>query len=106
MARVENDMVGQLEQPPQTRVQQPRLPARVAGDVQVGPADVADQQRVAAEHEPRLLAAAPPVGDRVGVMGGRVPGVAIAVTSVFPSSTTSPSASATCSNSTPAPAGR
>ena len=30
----------------------------------------------------------------------------IAVTSVLPSSTTSPSASATCSNSTPAPAGR
>ena len=34
------------------------------------------------------------------------PGVAIAVTTVLPSSTTSPSASATCSNSTPAPAGR
>ena len=73
MARVEDDVVGQLEQPPQTRVQQARLAARVAGDVQVGPADVADQQRVAAEHEPRLLGAAAPVGDHVGVMGGRVP---------------------------------
>ena len=56
VARIEDDIVGQLEQPAQARVQQPRLPARVAGDVQVGAADVADQQRVAAEHEPRLLA--------------------------------------------------
>ena len=46
---------------------------RVAGDVQVGPADVADQQRVAGEHQPRLLVAAPSVGDDVGVMRGRVP---------------------------------
>ena len=67
-------MVGQLEQPPQARVQEPRLAVRVAGDVQVGPADVADQQRVAAEHQPRLVVAAAPVGDRVGVMGGRVAG--------------------------------
>ena len=54
-------------------MQQPRLAARVAGDVQVGPADVADQQRVAAEDEPRLLRSAPPIGDRVGVMGGSMP---------------------------------
>ena len=47
-------------------------PCGVAGDVQVGAADVADQQRVAGEHQPRLVGAAAPVGHRVGVMGGRV----------------------------------
>ena len=41
--------------------------------MQVGPADVADEQRVAGEHEPGLLVATAPVGDDVGVMGGRVP---------------------------------
>src|SRR5436853_5796274 len=35
---------------------------RVTGDVQVGPADVADQQRVAAEDQPRLLRPTPTVG--------------------------------------------
>ena len=38
--------------------------------MQVGAADIADQERVAAEQEPRLLGTAPPVGDRVGVVGG------------------------------------
>ena len=55
-------------------MQQARLAARVAGDVQVGTPDVADQKRVAAEDEPRLVVAAPPVGDRIGVVRGRVPG--------------------------------
>ena len=41
--------------------------------MQVRTADIADQQRVAAEHEPRLLAATPPIGDRVRMMRGRVP---------------------------------
>ncbi len=73
VAREQDDIIGQLEEPAQARVQQPRLAVRVACDVQVGASDVADQQRVSAEHEPRLLAA-PPVGDRVGVMGGRMAG--------------------------------
>src|SRR4051812_38824089 len=51
----------------------PCLAARVAGDVQVGSADVADQERDAAEDKPRLLRPTPKVGDRVDVMGGRVP---------------------------------
>ena len=72
VARIEDDIVGQLEQPAQTFVQQPRLPARVAGDMQVGATDVTDQQRVAAEHKPRLLAAPPPIRERVGVMCGRM----------------------------------
>ena len=72
MARVKHDMVRQLEQPPQARMQQPRLPARIPGDVEVGTADVADQQRIAAENEPRLLIPAPPVGDDVGVVSRRV----------------------------------
>jgi hypothetical protein len=40
--------------------------------VQVGSADVADQERVAAEDEPRLLCPTPPISDGVCVMGGRV----------------------------------
>lgn len=63
-------MVRKLEQTLEAGVQQPRLAARVAGDVQVWPADVADQQRVAAEDEPRLLGPTPAIGDGVGVMGG------------------------------------
>ena len=65
-------MVRQLEQAAQARMEDARLAMRVAGDVQVGPADVADQQRVAAEHKPRLLVPAPEVGDNVGVVRGRM----------------------------------
>ena len=64
VARIDDDVIGQLEQPAELRVQEPRLSERVARDVQVGPPDVADQERVAAEHEPRLVGAAAPVGDR------------------------------------------
>jgi hypothetical protein len=67
-------MVRQLEQALQAGVQPSRLAARVAGDMQVGPANVADQQRVAAEDKPRLLCPTPPISDRVCVMRGRVPG--------------------------------
>ena len=70
MAREENDGVRQLEQTPQTRVQNKRLTARVPGDMQIGAADVTDQQRVAAEHQPRLLAATAPVGDRARQLSG------------------------------------
>jgi len=65
-------MVRELEQALEARVQQPRLTARVPGDMQIGPADVTDQQRVAAEDKPRLRPSAP-VGDRIGVMGGSMP---------------------------------
>ena len=45
----------------------------LAVGVQVRPAGVADEQRVAGQHEPRLVAARA-VGDEVGVMRERVPG--------------------------------
>ena len=61
MTWTEDDVVGQVEQPPQTRVQKARLSVRIAGDVQVRAADVADQERVAAEDEPRLFVATAPV---------------------------------------------
>jgi hypothetical protein len=67
-------VVGQLEEPAQARVQDTRLTAHVARHVQVRTPDVADQQRVAAEHEPRLLVAAPPVGDEVRVVCRRMAG--------------------------------
>ena len=51
-------MIGELEQSPQASLQQPRLRVDVVCDVQVGPADVADQKRVAAEHKPRLVGSA------------------------------------------------
>ena len=43
----------------------------VAVGVQVGPAGVTDQQRVARKHEPGLVDAGA-VGDQVGVVGRRV----------------------------------
>jgi hypothetical protein len=50
------------------------LTARIVGDVQVGAPHVADQERVTAEDEPRLVGPAPAIGDRVSVVGGRVAG--------------------------------
>src|SRR3954469_9231808 len=40
--------------------------------MEVGTPDVADQQRVATEQEPRLVGPTPPVRDRIGVMGRRM----------------------------------
>jgi hypothetical protein len=45
---------------------------RVAGDVQIRAANIADQQRVAAEDEPGLVVAPAPVGNRVGVVRRRM----------------------------------
>jgi len=69
VARADDDVIRQLEQAAQARMQQARLTPRVARDVQIRAADVADQQRVAAEQEPGIVPAAPPVGDGVRVMG-------------------------------------
>jgi hypothetical protein len=55
-------------------MQQSRLSVRIAGDVQVGAADVPDQQRVAAEQKPGLLVAAPPIRHRVRKVRRRVTG--------------------------------
>ena len=71
MARVQEDVVGQLEEP-QALLQQERLATRIAVDVQVRAANVPDQERVAAEHQPGLLRAATTVGDDVGVVRGSV----------------------------------
>ena len=49
------DAVAELDQPPQ-RVEQP-LGALARADGEVGPCGVADEQRVAREHEPGLVAA-------------------------------------------------
>ena len=104
-----HDAVGQLEQPRGSESYSVRAwpRPRLAGDVQVGPADVADQQRVAGEHQPRLARPAR-AGRRPGRRGAPARGRAwrSRARSVLPSSTTSPSASAWWSNSTPAPAGR
>ena len=54
-------MVGQRQQPlGQRAVERARhlLDGVLAVGVQVGPAGVADEQRVAGQHEPRLVAAA------------------------------------------------
>jgi hypothetical protein len=41
--------------------------------VQVGSAHIADEERIAGEHEPWLVCPSPPIGDCIGVMSGRVP---------------------------------
>ena len=76
MRRVQDEVVGQRQQPlGQRAVQRARhlLDGVLAVGVQVRAAGVADQQRVAGEHEPRLVAARV-VGDQVGVVRERVPG--------------------------------
>ena len=55
MAGEDLDAVGQLEQPAQ-RVEEP-LGALLRVDGEVGPPRVADEERVAGEHEPRLVGA-------------------------------------------------
>ena len=79
---------------------------RVAVRVQVGATDVADQQRVAGEDEPRLLGAAPR-RRRVGVVLGRVArrGDRASRSCSRARPGRRPRAS-TCGNSTAAPAGR
>ena len=67
------DAVGELHQPPQ-RAEQP-LGALPRPDGEVRPRRVADEERVAGEHEPRLVAARPVGDDEAAVLGpvaGRV----------------------------------
>ncbi len=78
---------------------------RIPGDVQVGASDVADQQRVAAEQQPRLLGAAAPVGNRVRMVGRRVTGRRDCGDDRVPEFDDIAVVSATWSNSTPAPEG-
>ena len=69
-------MVGERQQPLGDRaVKRPGhfLDRVLAVGVQVGPAGVADQQRVAGQHQPRLIGAAV-VGDEIGVVRERMPG--------------------------------
>ena len=68
-------MVRQREQPLGQRAVERarhRLDRVIAVGVQIGPAGVADQQRVAGEHEPRLVRS-PVIGHEIRVMGERVP---------------------------------
>ena len=57
MPRVHLDTVTELDEPAE-RVEEP-LGALAGVDRQVGPGGVADEERVAGEHDPRVLAAAP-----------------------------------------------
>ena len=108
MGRVEQQVVGQGQQPAgQRAVQRARhlLDRLFAVGMEVRATDVADQQRVAGEHEPRVVDPRV-VRDQVGVVCGGVAGVASASISVLPSFTVSRSASGWWSNSTPEPAGK
>ena len=74
VSRVDQQMVREAEQPLRERaVERPRhrVDGRVAVRVQVGPPRVADEQRVAGEHEPGLVAPGV-VRHQVRVMRGRV----------------------------------
>ena len=73
MAGIHDDVIRQLEQSLQAPLQQPRLSVRIAGDVQIRTTDVADQERIAAEQEPRLAGAPTVVCDLLRVMRRRVP---------------------------------
>ncbi len=63
VARVHDDVIGQLEQLLERRVEEAGLAERVAGDVKVGSPHVTDQERVAGEDKPGLVGAATAVGD-------------------------------------------
>ena len=65
MARVDHDVVGQLEQSPEGRAKLARERLGVFHCVEIRPADVADEQRVSREDEPRLERLAPSIGDDV-----------------------------------------
>ena len=71
MPGVELDAVGELEQLLEAAVEAGRAFDRLAG--QIGPRRVADQQRVASDHEPRLVAARAVDDDEAAVLGP-VPG--------------------------------
>jgi hypothetical protein len=66
--------VGQLEQACQRAVQDPRLARGVARDVEIRPADVANQQRVAGERKPRLARPPAEIRHQIRVMSRRVSG--------------------------------
>ena len=73
---IEGEVVGQGHEPLGQRAIQRAghlLDAVLAVSVEVRSAGVADEQRVAGEHEPRLVAAGA-IGDEIGVMGERVAG--------------------------------
>jgi molybdate transport repressor ModE-like protein len=74
VARIEQDVVGQLEQARDGAVE---LVCRRLGPsvgVQVGTADVSHEQRVAAEDEPGVVRSTAAVGDHVRVVRGGMPG--------------------------------
>ena len=69
VARVDEHVVGELEQAEQAGVKRTSLALAVRRDVEIRPPDIADEQRVAREYEPWLVGATPAVGHRVRVMG-------------------------------------
>ncbi len=74
MARIDEHVVGELEQELDRGVQRFRRRLRIAAHVQVGATDVADEERIAGEDEPGLFRTPAPVGDDVGVVRRGVAG--------------------------------
>ena len=75
MRRIQHEMVGKREQLlGQRAVQRARhlLDCVLAMSMEIGAAGIADQQRVAGQHQPRLIRAAA-VRDQVRVVRGRMP---------------------------------
>ena len=89
VAREHLDAVGQLEQPPQ-RVEEARG-ALAALDREVGPGRVADEERVAREHEPRLVGARRVDDGEAAVLGPVARRVDRADPRPFPTASSSPS---------------
>jgi hypothetical protein len=72
VARIDQHVLGKLEQPAHRPELQTRERRRIARGVQIGPAHVTDKKRVAGEDEPGFLSAAPAVGDGVREVSRRM----------------------------------
>jgi hypothetical protein len=73
VARIKQDLVGELKEAPDGTKELASTRLRIATSVQVGTADISDQERVAGEDEPRLFSSPPPIGNEEGVVCGRMP---------------------------------
>jgi hypothetical protein len=74
MARIDEHVVGQLEQTANRAEELPRARLGFSACVEIRTADVADEEGIAREDEPRIFGSPPPIGDDVGVVCGGMPG--------------------------------
>jgi len=74
MAREDDDVIRQLEQASERGVQNSCLTERIAGGVEIGSADVTDEERVPGEDQPRLVGAATKICQREGTVRRRMSG--------------------------------